>query len=273
MGRRRQQPATAAARSVPRAPLADEADDYDHDDHDDQAAPAPGLPADEEDDSMDVDIVYVKLKSSDGKYFNFTESEASCSNALKRMLESSRQHCANDSQSERHGGRSNCDCIHLQSIDSKVLTNIQQWCKMHSLNQSSVSAWRRRSDSDSLTGDCGSGGQEDEQAEDTVAGVEPGWGRNLDEDEPDVGQRRDTSVSWQMRYLASFSELDLLKLASAANFLDISLLYDSCCKYMARKWEGMKVEEIRRAYKIRDDFAADEEVAIIQENKRIGLSE
>lgn len=222
-----------------------------------QAAPAStsaNNPADA-DDSMDVDVVYVKLKSSDGKHFNFTETEASCSNALKRMLESA-QNCTANNQ---NGNGARADHILLRSIDSKVLSNIQLWCRMHSSSQSSVSG--------------GANMCRNHAENDPVNGIETSPQTRIEDGGHDVGQRRRPADSWDMKHLASLSELDLLKLTNASNFLDIKDLYNSCCKFMALKWEGMKVEEIRRAYNIRDDLTADEYVQIMEENKRIGLNE
>lgn len=172
---------------------------------------------------MDVDAIIVKLKSNDGKFFQFTETEASCSNALRRMLESSRQYINNNNTN------STGPYILLQSIDGKVLSNIHQWCKMHCYTQSS------------------------EQNTTMQDGHE--------------------TTDWDVKFLKSFSELDLLKLMNAANFLDIESLYDASCKLMATRWEGMKVEEIRKRYRIHSDFTSEEELVLIQENKKLGLNE
>lgn len=160
---------------------------------------------------MDVDSIIVKLKSNDGKFFQFTEAEASCSNALRRMLESSRQYI-NDNNTNTTG-----PYILLQSIDGKVLSNIHQWCKMHCYTNE--------------------------------------------------------TKDWDVKFLRSFSELDLLKLMNAANFLDIESLYDASCKLVATRWEGMKVDEIRKRYRIHSDFTSEEELILIQDNKKLGLNE
>lgn len=197
-------------------------------------------------DSMEVDdVTFVRLKTSDGKLFSFTESEASCSTALKRMLDITRQSTSNHAS----------QCIHLQTIDSRVLSNIHQWCKMHSIyNQSSVSN-NINSSTNSETPNSD-------------------YNTQVEEYDPEAERlRRLHKPTWDMKFLASFSELDLLKLTNAANFLDIKLLYDACCKYIAIRWESMKVEEIRRAYHIRNDFTSEEEHQIIQENKRIGQAD
>jgi hypothetical protein len=178
---------------------------------------------------MDVDVLIVKLKSNDGKFFQFTEAEASCSNALRRMLESSRRYINNNNTNTTG------PYILLQSIDSKVLSNIHQWCKMHCYNRTDPS--------------------------------------------PDgTGQRSDAAdqhatADWDVKFLKSFSEPDLFKLMNAANFLDIESLYDACCRLTASRWEGMKVDEIRKRYRIHGDLSSEEELQLIQENKRIGLNE
>lgn len=200
----------------------------------------------EADVSMDVDVVYIKLRTSDGKYINFTESEALHSNTLKQMLDSSKgytNHLSdhNSTQSKR------ADHIFLQSIDSKMLINIQQWCKLYSSHQPTVYSSRLSIHS------C----ESDSRIED------------LDDQ---IGSRQPVET-WDTKFLASFSEFDLLQLTNAANFLDIKELYSACCKFMATKWERMKVDEIRRMYNIRQDLTPDEEMQIHQANKRIGISE
>jgi hypothetical protein len=183
---------------------------------------------------MDVDVIIVKLKSNDGKFFQFTEAEASCSNALKRMLESSR-HYINNNNTNSTG-----PYIVLQSIDSKVLSNIHQWCRMQCYNQANPAAETT-----------------EQLSNPTISTIQDG--RN--------------ATSWDIKFLKSFSEFDLLKLMNAANFLDIESLFDACCRLMATRWEGMKVDEIRKRYRIRSDYAADEELQMIQENKKLGLNE
>lgn len=183
---------------------------------------------------MDVDVIIVKLKSNDGKFFQFTEAEASCSTALRRMLESSRQYINNNNTN------STGPYILLQWIDSKVLSNVHQWCKMHCCNRTSPSY--------EIT---------DQRVEQSTSSARGGH----------------EAADWGMKFLKSFTECDLLKLMNAANFLDIESLYDSCCKLMAKRWEGMKVDEIRKRYRIHSDLTSEEELQMIQENKKLGLNE
>lgn len=80
-----------------------------------------------DEDSMDVDVdvdvdleSQVKLKSSDGKRFTLTHSEASCSNTLRTMIESY--------QNEHN---TSADVISLPSVRGDILAKVVSWCKMH----------------------------------------------------------------------------------------------------------------------------------------------
>lgn len=70
-----------------------------------------------DEDSMDVDEPEVRLKTSDGKRFILTKSEASCSNALRMMIESSQN--------------TSTEYVNLPSVHSKMLSKIIEWCQFH----------------------------------------------------------------------------------------------------------------------------------------------
>lgn len=74
-------------------------------------------------------------------------------------------------------------------------------------------------------------------------------------------------------FLESLDEEKLLTVLHAANYLNIERLYDSCCRFMAKKWEGKRVDEIRRMYGIVSDLSAEEENQILQESTRLGMSD
>lgn len=57
----------------------------------------------------------VKLKTSDGKRFTMSKSEAFCSNALKSMLASSSNTVS--------------DIINLPSVHSDMLVKVKEWCQ------------------------------------------------------------------------------------------------------------------------------------------------
>jgi Mor family transcriptional regulator len=42
---------------------------------------------------------------------------------------------------------------------------------------------------------------------------------------------------------------------------------------MASRWEGMRVEDIRKRYNIRNDLATEVEMQLLQENKKLGIGE
>lgn len=85
--------------------------------------------------------------------------------------------------------------------------------------------------------------------------------------------RRHGSADWEKSFLESFDEMTLLQLVHAANYLDLTTLFNASCKLIAKRWEGKKVEEIRRMYNITSDFEPEQEHQMIQECKRFGLTD
>lgn len=82
-----------------------------------------------DEDSMDVDEVaptanetlkQVKLRTSDNKRFTLTKSQASCSNALRRMIDV-RPNTISASN----------EYINLQNVSSLMLTKVIEWCQIH----------------------------------------------------------------------------------------------------------------------------------------------
>lgn len=58
----------------------------------------------------------------------------------------------------------------------------------------------------------------------------------------------------------------LLNLVNAVNYLNIQGLLNVTCKKVAGKMEGMRVEEIRQAFNITNDYTAEEEEEIRQKH-------
>lgn len=203
------------------------------------------------DDSMDVDEPLVRLKANDGKRFTISSTEASCSNTLRLMLETN--------------AATNCvssEYISLQSIDGQMLALVIDWCRIHckdhhkwltnrDRNRSLIDRNRYRIGIDDNT--------------DT--------GNDTDDEDRTYEQHEPELTDWDKSFLSSFSEEQLLKLTHAANYLDIRSLFSACCRTIAKRWEGKRVDELRRMYSIEGDFSSDEEHQMIQENKKLGFND
>lgn len=190
-----------------------------------------------DDDSMDVDEdvstwPQVKLKTSDGKRFTLTRAEASCSNALRTMIESFLNGPNGQSIPLLP------DYISLRSINSQVFTRILEWCQKHSNDQSN------RQKASNFT-------------------YEPTATRSI--------TQRNPQVEWEKGFMDGMSEEDLLRLIHAANYLDITSLLNALCQKMAKRWEGSKVEDIRKMYNIANDLPPEEEHQMLLDNKKIGF--
>lgn len=166
---------------------------------------------DDHDNSMDVDEIQVRLKTSDGKRFTLSKSEALCSNALRMII-----------QSNRNGSSSQTDYINLQYVNSKMLNKVLEWCRKHS-----------------------------------TGGADQQYDLDL--------------INWEKNFFKQLSHEELLRLTHVANYLDIRNLFDGCCLSVAKQWEGLKVEEIRKLYGIESDLTAEEEHQMLLESKKLGM--
>lgn len=169
---------------------------------------------DADEDSMEVDEPQVRIRTSDGKRFTLSKSEASCSNALRTMIESY-QNAPNATE-----------YINLPVV-SQLLEKVIEWCQEHCNDnpENSSDIYLLESESREL---------------------------------------------WEKTFLNSMTEEFLFRLMHVANYLDIRSLYDACCTKMAKYWESKKVDELRKMYKIENDFSPEEERAMLLENRRLG---
>lgn len=171
---------------------------------------------------MEVDEPVVKLKTSDGKRFTLTKSEASCFNALHMMIESF-QNSPNASN----------EYINLQSVHSEFLSMVIEWCRAHCTDQPDSFDGRTDATCDSET----------------------------------------ELTKWDVDFFNSMSEDRLFRLMHVANYLDVRKLFNACCRTVGKRWESMKVDELRRLYRIEPNFSAEEEREMIQESKKLGFNE
>lgn len=65
-------------------------------------------------------------------------------------------------------------------------------------------------------------------------------------------------LSWEFQCLKVPSD-DFMKIINAANYLNIERLIDACCAKMMLMIRGRGVEEIRKIFKIENDFTPEEE--------------
>lgn len=166
----------------------------------------------DDDNSMDVDELQVRLKTSDGKRFTLSKSEALCSNALRMIV-----------QSYKNGSATQTEIINLQHVSSKMLTKVIEWCQRH-----------------------------------------PAMTKDQDSNETEL-------TKWDKDFFKRMSHEELLRLTHVANYMDIRSLFDKCGLTIAKQWEGLKVEEIRKLYGIESDFTAEEEHQMLMESKKLGM--
>lgn len=125
------------------------------------------------------------------------------------------------------------DMIHLKLVDCEMLRLIVDWCRAHS------------TDSD------------------------------IDQDvRSNCYQSSYIQLNqWEKDFFKSVNEDDLFRLIHVSNFLDVRRLFNTSCQTIAKRWEGKKVEDIRKQYGLENDFSSEEELAMQQLTKRLGLNE
>jgi hypothetical protein len=69
---------------------------------------------------------------------------------------------------------------------------------------------------------------------------------------------------WDQRFL----DIDLptlIELTKAANYLNVPILLDLCCRTIARQMTGLKAEELRKKFNLPNDFTPEEEAKMAAE--------
>ncbi|KAJ3432330.1 s-phase kinase-associated protein [Anaeramoeba flamelloides] len=90
--------------------------------------------------------------------------------------------------------------------------------------------------------------------------------KNLTENENEYERRTDDIEPWDQTF-CNVEQPILFELILAANYLDIKPLLDVCCKTVANLIkECRSPEEIRKRFKIKNDFTKEEEEEIRKEN-------
>jgi len=94
------------------------------------------------------------------------------------------------------------------------------------------------------------------------------WCAHHRNDPPIEGRNRITDISeWDQEFMAQLDSDMLFEIMLAANFLDIKLLLQVCCKTAADHIKGKSPEEIRRIFGLQKDFTPEEEAQIRRENE------
>jgi len=87
------------------------------------------------------------------------------------------------------------------------------------------------------------------------------------EDEEDKKDKRTDNIDpWDQEFLKVDQQV-LFELILAANYLDIKVLLDTCCKTVANMIKGKTTEELRKIFNIKNDLTPEEEEQIRKENE------
>lgn len=213
-----------------------------------------------DDDSMDVDEPLVRLKSKDGKRFTISQSEAYCSNALRLMLETNA--ATNNSASNEYVG--------LQSVDGHMLSLVIEWSRVHCKDNDK---WLTSKDRSRSLLELSKGSDANIENNDNESDADDANESDDEHASSYVLQHEPELTAWDKSFLNSLDEEQLLRLTHAANYLDVRSLFSACCRTMAKRWEGKRVDELRKTYGIEGDFTSDEEHQMLQENKKLGLND
>ena len=70
---------------------------------------------------------------------------------------------------------------------------------------------------------------------------------------------------WDQKFMDNLDLATLLELTKAANYLNVALLLDLCCRTIAKQMTGLKAEELRKKFNLTNDFTPEEEAKMAAE--------
>ena len=90
--------------------------------------------------------------------------------------------------------------------------------------------------------------------------------KNENNDDDSREKRIDDIVAWDADFL-KVDQGTLFELLLAANYLGIDGLLDAACKTVALQIKGNEPEDIRKTFNIQNDFTAEEDAEVRNENR------
>jgi len=185
----------------------------------------------------------ITLLSSDGDAFEIDEAVALESQTIKYMIEDD---CANDTG------------IPISNVTSEILAMVIEYCKKH-VEAATVSEEEKPWKTDGLVYR-----KKVSSSEEKISG----------EDVPKAAvssevkevSKEDELEKWDAEFV-KVDNVTLFELVRAANYLDIKNLLEFTCNTVAEIMHGKTSEQIRRTFKIANDFSPDEEEEIRKENQ------
>lgn len=71
---------------------------------------------------------------------------------------------------------------------------------------------------------------------------------------------------WDVQFVQGLQDEALIELVLAANYMDCKPVLDLCCAFIASKFKGKDIADLRAEYGIVEEFTPDEEDKLKQEN-------
>jgi len=91
------------------------------------------------------------------------------------------------------------------------------------------------------------------------------WLTMTDEQKNDIKQATNNHTEWEKKYF-DIPQETVFELIIAANYLQMQILLDASCKFIASLISGKTTEELREIFNIENDYTPDEEQAMKEEN-------
>lgn len=161
--------------------------------------------------------------------------------------------------------------ILLAKVRAATLSKVMEWCQLHKDDETVLATIRSTPRAGEPAGkklrvrlegaerneddETGDEGEESEDEEEENANVEDAYASEALE--------RDLSIlPIDKKFLESLDIPALIDLTSAANYLSMDPLLDTCCKAVAKEMSGLSVEELRIKFNIQNDFTPEEEAKL-----------
>lgn len=163
--------------------------------------------------------------------------------------------------------------IVLAKVRAATFSKVLEWCSLHRDDETVLATIKntpkpmsgkrikvkldtiQANPDDDDTGDEGGAGVQDEEEEDDQIDIDDAYSAEALE--------RDMNIApIDKKFIASLEIPALIDLTSAANYLSMDPLLDTCCKAIAKEMSGLSVEELRIKFNIQNDFTPEEETKL-----------
>jgi hypothetical protein len=162
----------------------------------------------------------------------------------------------------------------LAKVRAATFSKVLEWCSLHKDDETVLATIKNTPKPTNgkrlrVKLDTTQANPDDDETEDEAGGA-PGQEDDEEDEQIDTDDaysaealERDMSIApIDKKFIGSLEISALIDLTSAANYLSMDPLLDTCCKAIAKEMSGLSVEELRVKFNIQNDFTPEEETKL-----------